>query len=278
MPKRRYFPANFFARYKSSKNPDDLLPQKRGPKWHTRRPDLIIEEAVIEKRKLGYNKYEIYAVLLPILGKDKTPSLSGIYNILKRHNMNRITQKQKEEKRKIIKKYAGELGHVDCHFLPKGFVKGYNKKLYLVGIIDAYTRLAWVEVVPNTKSLTVMFATLKSINFLGLTYGVQFQEILSNNGSEFSSRGGSKENHPFERMLEELGIKHRYTRPYRPQTNGKIERFWRILNEDVLEGTDFESVDELKNELQDYMFYFNEKRPHQGLNGLNPKAFFNKQN
>ena len=36
-----------------------------------------------------------------------------------------------------------------------------------------------------------------------------------------------------ERMLKELGIKHRYTRPYRPQTNGKIERFWRTLNEDL---------------------------------------------
>ena len=47
--------------------------------------------------------------------------------------------------------------------------------------------------------------------------------------------------HPMERMLLELGITHRYTRPYRPQTNGKVERFWRTLNEDLLEGTTFES-------------------------------------
>ena len=52
----------------------------------------------------------------------------------------------------------------------------------------------------------------------------------------------NKTHHPMERMLQELGIKHRYTRPYRPQTNGKIERFWRTLNEDLLDETTFESV------------------------------------
>ena len=47
-------------------------------------------------------------------------------------------------------------------------------------------------------------------------------------------------------MFQELGITHRYTRPYRPQTNGKIERFWRTLNEDLLDETTFESVEELQ--------------------------------
>ena len=47
----------------------------------------------------------------------------------------------------------------------------------------------------------------------------------------------------------ELGIKRRYTRPYRPQANGKVERFWRTLNEDLLHETTFESVEELKEEL-----------------------------
>ena len=45
-----------------------------------------------------------------------------------------------------------------------------------------------------------------------------------------------------ERLLCELGIKHRCARPYRPRTNGKVERFWRTLNEDLLEGTTFETL------------------------------------
>ncbi len=48
--------------------------------------------------------------------------------------------------------------------------------------------------------------------------------MLSDNGAEFSSKKNLM-GHPFERMLQELGIRHRYTRPYRPQTNGKVEPF-----------------------------------------------------
>ena len=70
--------------------------------------------------------------------------------------------------------------------------------------------------------------------------------------------------------LPQGGIKHRYTRPYRPQTNGKIERFWRTLNEDLLDETTFESVGELKQELVEYLLYDNTERPHQGLGGKSP--------
>jgi transposase InsO family protein len=72
-------------------------------------------------------------------------------------------------------------------------------------------------------------------------------------------------------MLIEMGIKHRYIRPYRPQTNGKVERFWRTLNEDLIEGTYFESIAHFKDELFKYMLYYNKLRPHQALNGGVPE-------
>ena len=71
-------------------------------------------------------------------------------------------------------------------------------------------------------------------------------------------------------MLRELGIKHRYTRPYRPQTNGKVERFWRTLNDDLIEGTTFENLTEFQDELMQYLLYYNTERPHQGLQGHTP--------
>ncbi len=79
--------------------------------------------------------------------------------------------------------------------------------------------------------------------------------------------------HPFERMLLELDIKHINTRPYRPQTNGKAERFWRTLNEDLIEETTFESIEHFKEELMQYLLYYNNLRSHQALNGLAPKMF-----
>ena len=99
-----------------------------------------------------------------------------------------------------------------------------RRRYYLVALIDDCTRLAWADVVEDNKSLSVMFATLKSINVLNAEYGVRFT-IMTDNGKEVASRANVA-GHPFERMLYELGITHRYTRPYRPQTN-KVERLWR---------------------------------------------------
>ena len=70
--------------------------------------------------------------------------------------------------------------------------------------------------------------------------------------------------------LIEMGIKHRYTRPYRPQTNGKAERFWRTIEEDLFYETSFDSVEQIKDELLQYLVYYNHERPHQGINGKTP--------
>ncbi len=51
---------------------------------------------------------------------------------------------------------------------------------------------------------------------------------------------------------------------------GKAERLWRRLNEDLLEGTTFETAEELKEELGLYLLYYNTERPHQGLGGRTP--------
>ena len=110
---------------------------------------------------------------------------------------------------------------------------------------------------------------VRRMNLLNVEYGVKFEAILTDNGREVASPT-NRAGHPMEKMLMELGIKHRYTRPYRPQTNGKVERFWRTLNEDLLDETTFESVEELKDELVEYQLYYNTQRPHQGLGGKTP--------
>lgn len=263
----------YYNRYLNSGYDIDLLPRKRGPKWKSRRPDADVELAVLEQRKKGMNKFEISDVLRPVLHA-KTPSPSGVYAILKRHDMNKLRPKMKEEKRKIIKEKAGELGHFDCHYLPKDLIVNSTKRYYLVCLLDDYSRLAWCHITSDIKSITVMFASMHCFNYLKGNYEFRFAEVLTDNGSEFSSRSEkSKMGHPFERMCVEMGIKHRYTRPYRPQTNGKVERFWRTLNEDLIEGTVFETYDEFEKELAEYMYYYNEMRPHQGIGGQAPAKF-----
>jgi transposase InsO family protein len=217
------------------------------------------------------NRYEIHAALRE--RRDTIPSPSTIYRVLRRYQLNRRMVAMREEKRRIIKDKLGELGHVDLHQLPRDmFLAPPPATAYVVSLIDSCSRLAWAEVVSAKKALLVMFKTLKMISTLNVTYGLVFQEIMSDNGAEFASRSNPQE-HPFEAMLLELGITHRYTRPYRPQTNGKIERFWRTLDEDVIEGTTFDNLDRFANELFEYLVYYNNHRPHQALAGLTPKAF-----
>lgn len=268
----------YYNRFKQGGKESDLLPRKRGPKYRTRRPLKFIENKVIALRQKGNSKHEIVSILKPSL-KKHTPSASGVYTICKRYGLNRLSIKQKANKRKIIKERMGELGHIDCHHLGKNIIRGKVQKLYLVCLLDDHSRLAWVEVTEDVTSLTVMFATLKCINMLHDEYQIKFEEILSDNGPEFGQRTSkSKMQHPFERMLIELGIKHRYTQPYRPQTNGKVERFWKTLKEDLLEETDFDSLEELKDEVLQYMCYYNHERPHMGIEGKTPASMAEKTN
>ena len=260
--------AKYYNRYRQSGDVAALLPRRRGPRWKSRRTIPYIEQQVLEQRRKGSSRYEIYAILKPKL-KAHTPAPSTIYAISRRHGLNRMTKAMQQSKRRIIKTRAGELGHLDAHHLSKDLIVGARQRYYLVSVVDACTRLAWAEVVEDIKSLSVMFAALKSINMLNAEYGVRFEEVITDNGPEMASPT-NKAHHPLERMLQELGIKHRYTRPYRPQTNGKVERFWRTLNEDLIEGTTFESSEELKDELVQYLLYYNTERPHQGLDGKTP--------
>lgn len=258
----------YYNRFKQSGKASDLLPQKRGPKYKTRRPLKFIEQKVIDLREKGNNRYEIVNILKPKL-KGNTPSPSGVYNILKRNGMNRLNPVMKQNKRKIIKQRAGEMGHIDTHYLSKSIVKGQSRKRYIVCIVDDCTRLAWAEIVYDIKSITVMFAALKCLNILADQYDIRFEEILSDNGPEFGpATSKKKEHHPFERMLMELQIKHRYIRPYRPQTNGKVERFWRTIEDDMLRDTHYDSDEELKEELLQYIYYYNQERHHQGINDI----------
>ncbi len=266
----------YYNRFNLSNSDESLLPSKRGPKWKSRCPVRFIENQVVNLRIKGLNRYEIASMLSTKL-KRFTPSPSGVYNICRRYNINRLTKTMKQEKRRIIKEKAGDLAHIDCHYLAKDIVGNVKERLYMIAVIDDASRIAWVEVLPNIKSLSVTFATLRIFNYFMQNHDIKFKEILSDNGSEFGGKNTkSPEDHPFERMLIEMGIKHRYTRPYRPQTNGKVERFWKTLESDLLEDMTFDSIEQMQEELSQYLYYYNHQRPHQGINGDNPVSFLSK--
>ena len=144
--------AKYYNRHiRSGGDPAALLPAKRGPRWRTRRTLPFIEQIVLAHRSKGNNRYDIFAILKPTLG-DHTPKPSTIYAILERHGVNRLTPPMQQSKRRIIKTRAGELGHLDCHYLGKDQIVGSKRRSYLVCVVDAARRLAWAEVVDDLKA------------------------------------------------------------------------------------------------------------------------------
>ena len=195
---------------------------------------------------------------------------TAVYRLMRKLGINRLNPVLKEEKRRIIKMSAGELGHIDVHYISKGTVKDTgDKKLYILGIIDDYSRLCWLEVVDSIKAINIMFASVEALMRLKDRYGISFKEMLSDNGQEFCGKNNTE--HPFEQMLRFYNIKHRYTKPFSPQTNGKIERFWKTIEEELLSGEVFETLEELKHYILGYVIYYNEHRNHQGINHKIPK-------
>jgi len=101
-----------YHRYQANPVPASLVPQRRGPKYKTRRTDLAIENIVIELRKLGNNRYEIVEILQT---KNILISASTVYNICRRYGLNKLSTQAKQERKQIIMKTIGELGHIDCY-------------------------------------------------------------------------------------------------------------------------------------------------------------------
>lgn len=96
----------YYSRYKATGDASSFMPQKRGPKYRTRRTPAAIEAQVLAWRAKGCNKFEINDILKPQLA-NKTPCPSTIYNIMKRHGVHKKTRAMQEEKRRIIKEKSG---------------------------------------------------------------------------------------------------------------------------------------------------------------------------
>ena len=245
---------------KSGKDPAALLPRKRGPKPGQLKILSKEEERAIVKihRKLDANEFEIYHL---IKGKFNTdPSVSTIYRTLKRYPLNK---KRKAAIKRYEKKFPGELLHADTYCLAKTIMID-RKRYYLFGAIDDCTRLCYAQLIERQTAQQATDAFFKAFKWFGV-HGIDSEEVMTDNGVEFTAYTSqkAKENHFFESMLNIIGIKHRYTKPYRPQTNGKIERFWKILYDECLMKIDKTlSRQEFEEELNGFLYRYNYQRRH----------------
>jgi transposase InsO family protein len=167
------------------------------------------------------------------------------------------------------KKRPGELVHVDVKKLgrigrPGHRVNGDRRTRtrgigweYVHVAIDDATRLVYVEVLDDEKAVTAVGFLRRAVaHFAG--FGIRVERLMTDNGSAYRATIHA-------RACKALGIKHLRTRPYRPRTNGKAERFIRTMLGGWAYGAIYRDSDERRRALAGWLDFYNHRRPHRSL-------------
>ena len=160
-----------------------------------------------------------------------------------------------------------KLGHIASgggkRFGPHRSSRGVGWSVIFVAVDDA-TRLAYVEELADECGATAAGFAARALAYYG-DHGAAVKRILTDNGSCFRSRA-------LRDMLAGRGVKHSYTRPYRPQTNGKAEAFVKLLQNGWAYAKPYTSSAERSAALPGFVYRYNHFRPHGGLDGATPIA------
>ncbi|MDN4163605.1 IS481 family transposase, partial [Nocardioides abyssi] len=129
-------------------------------------------------------------------------------------------------------------------------------------VIDDHSRLAYAEICTDEKASTAIAVLQRAVAWFG-DHGVTVERVLSDNGSCYRS-------HAWRDACANLGITHKRTRPYRPQTNGKIERFHRTLADGWAYARFYDSTQQRNNALTGWLHFYNHHRAHSAIGGKPP--------
>jgi transposase InsO family protein len=258
-----------------------LLDRSSAPRVVANRTDDRRVEAIAALRRLRFTGPEIAATLgMP---------LSTVSGILTRIGMGKLGRLGLEPAERYERERPGELVHVDVKKL--GRIQGgagkrvrdqlrqhYNRTFtdrsgkrrntvgwdYVHIAIDDCTRLAYAEVLDDEKATTATAFLGRAIKFFE-RHGITVERLLTDNGSPYRSTVHAI-------ACRALGIRHLRTRPYRPQTNGKAERFIRTLLGGWAYGAIYGSSRERTRALDGWLWHYNHQRPHAALGRKPPIA------
>lgn len=196
-------------------------------------------------------------------------SAAGIYKVLKRAN---LIKKRKRKIKKKYKKYTafmkipGQKVQVDVAYLPKLF--GKSHRYYVYQAIDLYTRITFSAVYGECCPANTVHFLKRAIQFL--PFPVQVFQF--DHGSEFTYDMfvQIKAEHPVHAYLKSRSIAFCFSLVATPRTNGCVERVHRTWREEVERWHRWKDPGQLLKDNRKWMKYYNEQRPHYGLNMLTP--------
>ena len=236
---------------------------KRSPRSIAASKALAIVE--LRRRRLTQGR------IAPSLGVSK----STVSRVLARAGLSRF--RDLEPSAPVLRyehEHPGDLVHIDTKKLgrierPSHRVTGNRRDSvdgagweFLFVAIDDHARIGFTDLYLDERKASAVQFLRNTVAYFG-SLGVRLRRVLTDNGSAFRSK-------TFAKACRRLGLKHSFTRPYRPQTNGKAERFIQSALREWAYGTVYNHSTDRANMLERWIHHYNWHRPHQGIGGLAP--------
>jgi transposase InsO family protein len=253
-----------------------LVDRSSAPRRVANRTSPARVEAIAALRRLRFTGPQIAELLdMP----DWTVS-----GLLKDLGMGRLGRLGLEPAARYERQRPGELIHIDVKKLGRiarpghriggsRAAKGYHRRAFNQGFefvhvaIDDATRLAYAEVLSDEKATTATGFLSRAITFFA-SYGIHVERVMTDNGSAYRSTVHAV-------VCRTLGLKHLRTRAYRPQTNGKAERFIRTLLEGWAYGALYRNSSERTTAPDGWLWHYNHRRRHSALGRQTPAQRLN---
>jgi transposase InsO family protein len=263
-----------------------LLDRSSAPRRVANRTAPERVEAIVKLRRLRFTAAEIAETL--------GMALSTVSGILTRVGMGKLGRLGLEQPIRYERSRPGELVHIDVKKLGRieggagwrvrGGRQHYNRTFtdrdgherrtvgyeYVHIAVDDYSRLAYAEVLADEKAATAAAFLARAVAFYR-RHGISVERVLTDNGSAYRAVVHAL-------ACKKLGIRHLRTRPYRPRTNGKAERFIRTLTDSWAYGAVYHTSSERTAALAGWLDWYNTRRPHGALSHKPPIARLNELN
>ena len=202
---------------------------------------------------------------------------SSVSRVLARAGLSRLSDLDPAEPVQRYEHAApGDLLHIDTKKLgrierPSHRVTGNRRDSvegagweFLFVAIDDHARIGFTDMYPDERTPSAV-QFLRNAHAYFAALGVRLKAVLTDNGGAFHS-------HAFRRACVELGLKQRFTRAYRPQTNGKAERFIQSALREWAYAFTYQQSTERTETLETWIHHYNWHRPHQGIGGATPMS------
>ena len=238
------------------------------PHRSPRRTPAAVEEAILRTRELLREGPHVIGWALGV-------AASTVHAVLRRHGRSRlVSQPRPEDVVRYEHPHPGDLIHVDIKKLGRILKPGHRVTgdrsqrakgkagwQYLFVAIDDCSRLGFAAVYPDETSDSAIAFLDELVRFYD-DHSIAAKRVLTDNGSCFKRRWADS--------CADHGVQVRKTRPYRPQTNGKAERFIRTLLERWAYAYSYANETERLAALSPAIDFYNRFRPHRALNGSTP--------